>query len=169
MNALSALWTPAFPWWHFVIRAGVVYCFVLVLLRLGGKRQIGQMGAGQFVAILLISNAVQNAMNGGDNSITGGLVLAGVIISLSVLAAYAAFKSKRWEALLQGHPTLLIHKGEILHANLEKELLNVHELKTLLRRQGLHNLDEIAEAVLESNGSVTVIKKSELNPASPPR
>jgi len=160
-NITSQLWITSFPLWHFVLRAGIVYTSVLLLLRLGGKRQIGQMGAGQFVAILLISNAVQNAMNGGDNSITGGLVLAAVIIGLSVLVAYMMFKSKKLEALFQGEPTILIHRGEIIQGNLKKELLNIHELKTILRRQGLHNLDEIAEAVLESNGSLSVIRKSE--------
>jgi len=61
---VQALWSPSFPIWHFVLRGAVIYLSVLLLLRLGGKRQIGQMGTGQFVAILLISNAVQNAMNG---------------------------------------------------------------------------------------------------------
>src|SRR6266851_9197123 len=146
---MSALWTLSFPWWHFVLRGSVVYIAILLLLRLGGKRQIGQMGTGEFVAILLISNAVQNAMNGGDNSITGGLLLATTIILLSVLVAYATFKSKKVEALIQGRPRLLIHHGELLQQNLEKELLNVHELKTILRRQGIHDLSEIDQAVLE--------------------
>jgi len=142
-----------------------VYLSVLFLLRLGGKRQVGQMGAGEFVAILLISNAVQNSMNGGDNSITGGLILATVIILLSVGIAYATYKSKKLETLIQGRPRLLIHQGVLLNQNLEKELLNVHELKTILRRQGINNLAEISQAVLESDGSVSVIKKSEVSAA----
>src|ERR1700730_2093480 len=118
---MSALWSLSLPWWHFVLRASVVYIAVLLLLRLGGKRQIGQMGTGEFVAILLISNAVQNAMNGGDNSITGGLILAAVITALSVAVAYLTYKSKRWDALFQGVPTLLIHHGKVIPSHLEKE------------------------------------------------
>src|SRR5579872_3444105 len=90
---MVSLWSTSFPWWIFVVRGAVVYVAVLLLLRLGGKRQVGQMGTGEFVAVLLISNAVQNAMNGGDNSITGGLILAVVIVALSYFVTYATFRS----------------------------------------------------------------------------
>jgi uncharacterized membrane protein YcaP (DUF421 family) len=160
---MSALWALSFPWWHFILRASVIYVVILLLLRLGGKRQIGQMGAGEFVAILLVSNAVQNAMNGGDNSITGGMILASVLILLSVAFAYLTYKSRRWANLLEGTPTLLVHEGKLLHAHLEKELLNLHELKIMMRRQGVHDLNDVAEAVLESDGQLSIIKKSELH------
>lgn len=157
------MWHVAFPIWQFVFRAAIVYFAVLFLLRLGGKRQIGQMGAGEFVAILLISNAVQNSMNGGDNSITGGIILAAVIIMSSVFVEWLTYRSRRWETIIQGRPTLLIHRGEILQHNLEKERLNVRELKAILRRQGIHDINEVAEAILESDGYVSVTKQSELN------
>ncbi len=160
---MSALWALSFPWWHFILRASVIYVVILLLLRLGGKRQIGQMGAGEFVAILLVSNAVQNAMNGGDNSLTGGMILASVLILLSVAFAYLTYKSRRWANLLEGTPTLLVHEGKLLHAHLEKELLNLHELKIMMRRQGVHDLNDVAEAVLESDGQLSIIKKSELH------
>ncbi len=159
---MQDLFRTSFPYWHFVFRGAVVYIAVIMLLRLGGKRQVGQMGVGEFVAILLISNAVQNAMNGGDNSITGGLVLSAVIVSLSVGMAYLTYRSKRWQHIIQGHPTLLIHKGKILHQNMRKELMNNHELRSRLRRQGIHELHEVAEAVLESDGALSVTKVSEL-------
>jgi len=158
---MSRLWDVSFPHWEFVVRAAVVYVFVLFLLRLGGKRQIGQMGVGEFVAILLISNAVQNSMNGGDNSITGGLILATALILLSVLVEYVTFKSKRIENLIQGRPTLLVHNGRILKENLQKEMLSTHELAALLRRQGIHRVDEIDSAILESDGFVSVTRKSD--------
>src|SRR5216110_3301154 len=100
---------------NLVIRATVVYLFVLILIRISGKRQIGQMGPTEFVAILLISNAVQNAMNGGDNSLVGGLILAITLIVFATLFAYATFRSRRFEQLVQGRPTLLIHRGKLLH------------------------------------------------------
>src|SRR5471030_764488 len=99
---MSVLWSPSFPLWHFVLRGTVVYLSVILLLRLGGKRQVGQMGVGEFVAILLISNAVQNAMNGGDNSITGGIILATVIVGLSVLIDYLTYRSTTLEAWVEG-------------------------------------------------------------------
>jgi uncharacterized membrane protein YcaP (DUF421 family) len=158
---MNALWSPSFPFWHFLLRGSIVYFAVLFLLRMGGKRQIGQMGTGEFVAILLISNAVQNAMNGGDNSISGGLLLAFVIILCSFLIDYLTFKSKRWGAWIQGEPRLLIHHGKILHHNLDRELMNLSELQTILRRQGIPTVEDVQEAVLESNGSVSVVRKSE--------
>jgi uncharacterized membrane protein YcaP (DUF421 family) len=114
------------------------------------------------VALLLISNAVQNSMNGGDNSLTGGLILATVLISISSLISYLTFKSKRLEALIEGRPTLLVHNGDLLPRNLEKELINLREFKTKLRHQGIARIEDVAEAVLESDGSLSVIKKTEL-------
>jgi uncharacterized membrane protein YcaP (DUF421 family) len=159
---MSTLWNVSMPYWHLVLRATVVYLAILILLRLGGKRQIGQMGTGEFVAILLISNAVQNSMNGGDNSITAGLILAAVLVALSAIIDYLSFRSKQIERLFQGSPTLLIHRGKIIHKNLEKEFLNLHELRTYLRKQGIHDFHEIYEAILESDGSISVTKYSEL-------
>src|SRR5476649_1603564 len=92
------------PWWSLVIRAVVVYVAVLVLLRISGKRQLGQMGATEFVAILLISNAVQNSMNGGDNSLSGGLLLAAVLVGLSTLISYLTCKHHFFSAIFEGTP-----------------------------------------------------------------
>jgi uncharacterized membrane protein YcaP (DUF421 family) len=158
---MRQMWLVSFPYWQFVVRAVVVYIAVLIFLRLGGKREIGQMGAGEFVAILLISNAVQNSMNGGDNSITGGLVLSAVIILMSVGVAYLTYRSKKIENLIQGTPTLLIHNGKVLDKHLHKELLSVRDLKAKLRKQGIHSLDDVAEAILESDGYISITTKAE--------
>jgi uncharacterized membrane protein YcaP (DUF421 family) len=166
---MEQMWSASLPYWHFVVRGAVVYVFVLFLLRLGGKRQIGQMGAGEFVAILLISNAVQNSMNGGDNSIPGGLILAAVIVAQSVVVEYATYKSKRVENLIQGRPTLLIHNGQLVRHNLDRELLNPRELKALLRRQGVHHVEEVAAAVLESDGYLSITRKSDQDHPQQPR
>lgn len=158
---MSDLWTLSVPWWNLVIRAAVVFLAVLFLLRMAGKRQVAQLGIGQLVALLLISNAVQNSMNGGDNSLAGGLILAVVLIILSYLFEVLTYRFKRLEHIIQGRPTLLIHHGKVLHEHLRRELLNFHELRAILRRQGIHDLGEITEAVLESDGFVSVIRKSE--------
>ena len=160
----DALWTPSLPFAHILLRAAVVYVFVLLLLRLGGKRQIGQMGPAEFVALLLVSNAVQNSMNGGDNSITAGLVLAGVIIALSSLIGWLSYRSKRLSDFFQGKPSLLVYKGEIVARNLEKSRVAVRELRVLLRHQGFDDIKGIHEAVLEANGTLSVIKTSDLSP-----
>src|SRR3954452_19507967 len=102
---------------NLVLRGTVVYLAVIVLLRISGKRQLAQMGATEFVAILLISNAVQNAMNGGRNSLLGGLLLAVVLITLSWAISWATFRNRRARALFEGSPRLLIHRGKPLEPN----------------------------------------------------
>ena len=147
---------------NLVIRALVVYLTVLILLRISGKRQLGQMGATEFVAILLISNAVQNSMNGGDNSLSGGLLLAGVLILLSTLISYLTYRSRFFRMLFEGTPTLLIHKGKLIHKHLMHERMSESELRTLLRKQGIHHIHEIETAVLEADGTLSVTKMSEV-------
>jgi uncharacterized membrane protein YcaP (DUF421 family) len=145
-------------WLELVIRGTVVYVFVLLLLRITGKRQLGQMGATEFVAILLISNAVQNAMNGGDNSLAGGLILAATLIAISSLITYLNFRSKICGAIFEGTPTLLIHNAKVISKNLEHEQLTLTDLKTLLRKLGVHQLRDIKTAILEADGSLSVTK-----------
>ncbi|MGZ3743920.1 MAG: DUF421 domain-containing protein [Pseudobdellovibrionaceae bacterium] len=145
---------------NLIIRGFVVYLAVLILLRISGKTQLGQMGATEFVAILLISNAVQNSMNGGDNSLIGGLLLALVLVSLSSLISYLTYKSRFFSAIFEGTPTILVHKGKIIPQNLAKEQMNEGELKTLLRKQGLHSISEINAAILEADGTLSVTKIS---------
>ncbi len=161
--AMPTLFHFSISWVELTVRATVVYLSVLLLLRISGKRQLGQMGATEFVAILLISNAVQNAMNGGDNSLGGGLVLAVVLIALSTLISFLTFRSRFFSQIFEGTPTLLIHKAKIITKNLNHERLSEAELRTLLRKQGIHNIHEIETAVLEADGTLSLTKSSEGN------
>lgn len=157
----SAFWSTSFPVWRFAARGAIVYVVVLLLLRIAGKRQVAQMSASDFVVLLLISNAVQNSMNGGDNSITGGIVLAATLIALGSLFSYLTYRSKRLENLIEGTPRILVHHGKIIDENLHRERLSTRELRTMLRHQGVYALDDLQEAVLESDGSLSVIRKSD--------
>jgi uncharacterized membrane protein YcaP (DUF421 family) len=102
-------------------------------------------------------------MNGGDNSITGGIILAATLLALTHLLAVLTYRSNRFENLVQGEPTLLIRHGKFLDANLRKELLSHEELKAMLRRQGIHRVSEIDHAILESDGYLSVQKIGEPN------
>ena len=146
---------------EFAIRGTIVFIAVLVLLRLGGKRQMAQLSATEFVAVLLISNAVQNAMNGGDNSLVGGLILAAVLIIMSWCISLLTFRSKRIQAVFEGTPTLLIHKGKLIEEHMKHERITISELKILVRKQGVLSLHEVKSAVLEADGSLTIIHKEE--------
>src|SRR5712664_4123575 len=107
------MWHASLPWWEFIIRGLIIYAFLLVTLRLTGKRQVGQLAPFDLVLLLVLSNAVQNAMNGGDNSITGGLISASTLIVLNGLVGRATTKSKTLEKLIEGRPEVLIHNGKL--------------------------------------------------------
>jgi len=146
------------PAWNLLVRAVVVYLTVLILLRISGKRQMGQMGATEFVAILLISNAVQNAMNGGDNSLSAGLWLAIILIAMSTLISFLTYRSQFFRTVFEGTPSLLVHKGKIIREHLDRERLSETELRTLLRKQGVHHIHELDNAVLEADGTLSITK-----------
>src|SRR5262244_3486614 len=103
----------AIPWFEFVLRGAIVYFFLLILLRLTGKRQIGQLAPFDLVLLLVLSNAVQNSMNGGDNSLVGGLLSAGTLVALNYSIGYAIFKNKKLESLIEGRPQVVIHNGHV--------------------------------------------------------
>jgi uncharacterized membrane protein YcaP (DUF421 family) len=156
----------AIPIWELVFRSGVVYAFLLVLLRLTGKRQIGQLAPFDLVLLLVLSNAVQNSMNGGDNSLVGGLVSAATLIALNYGIGHATFKSKRLEALIEGRPLLIIHNGRVFEDVMRHAKLTHHELSAALRQSGCTCAEDVQTAVLENNGSISVVMRAA--PAQPP-
>ena len=107
------MWHSIIPWWEFILRGLIVYGFLIVMLRLTGKRQVGQLAPFDLVLLLVLSNAVQNAMNGGDNSITGGMISATTLIVLNGLVGRITYRSKLLERLIEGRPEILIHNGKL--------------------------------------------------------
>ena len=146
-------------WWDFIIRAIVVYFFLLVLLRLTGKRQVGQLAPFDLVLLLVLSNAVQNSMNAGDNSVTAGLILAATLVGLNWLVGWATYQNHALEALIEGRPEILIHNGVLYEEILRREKLPHHELIAALRLAGCASVEEVRSAVLESNGNISVLAK----------
>ncbi len=146
-----------FAIWHFVVRGVIVYVFLLVALRISGKRQVGQLAPFDLILLLVLSNAVQNAMNGGDNSITGGLISATTLIAINWLVSFATFRSKSIAGLIEGRPLLLIHNGKIHNKNLQRVKLTIHELNASLRAAGHACPDSVRFAVLENTGSISVV------------
>jgi uncharacterized membrane protein YcaP (DUF421 family) len=154
------MWTISLPhWWEFVARAIIVYVFLLVILRLTGKRQVGQLAPFDLVMLLVLSNAVQNSMNGGDNSITGGVILVCTLIGINWFVGWMTFRSKRLEALVEGRPILLVHDGHVDQRAMRKVQLTMHELDAALRGEGCCGVEEVRFALLENNGHITVISK----------
>src|SRR5438034_1445455 len=105
------MWSIAVPWWELVLRGTVVYGFLLALLRITGKRQVGPLAPFDLVLLLVLSNAVQNSMNAGDNSLLGGLISATTLVALNYLVGLATYRSKKLESVIEGRPQVLIHNG----------------------------------------------------------
>lgn len=150
----------AVPWWELIVRSVLVYLFLLIVLRITGKRQVGQLAPFDLVLLLVLSNAVQNSMNGGDNSLVGGLLSAATLIALNYLVGFATFRSKRLEALIEGRPEVLIHDGKLYEEVLNRAQLTRHELNAALRQCGCVCVEEVHIATLENNGSISVVPKA---------
>lgn len=158
--APSGMWALSLPWWEFIVRGVIVYAFLLILIRITGKRQIGQLAPFDLVLLLVLSNAVQNAMNGGDNSVGGGLISAVTLVLLNYAVGMATYRSKVLEALIEGRPDVIIHNGKLYPAIMKRAKLTHHELNAALRQAGCVCIEDVHTAVLENNGALSVVPKS---------
>lgn len=147
-----------------VVRSAVVYLAIIIGLRIAGKRHLGQLTIPDFVLILLISNAVQNAMVGNDSSLSGGLLAAGTLLVLNIAVSYFIFRSKTVKHALEGSPVLLVYNGAVAREHLEKQEITEEELLGVVREHGLKSLAEVYTAVLELDGTISVVPLSEANP-----
>jgi uncharacterized membrane protein YcaP (DUF421 family) len=150
----------AVPWWELIFRGVVVYIALLVLLRLTGKRQVGQLAPFDLVLLLVLSNAVQNAMNGGDNSLVGGMISAVTLIALNSLLGYITYRNHTLEGIIEGRPQVLIHNGKLYDGAMASARLTHHELHAALRDAGCAAVEDVRYAVLENNGSISVIPRA---------
>lgn len=155
-----SMWKIAQPWWEFVLRGLLVYGFLLITLRLTGKRQVGQLAPFDLVLLLILSNAVQNSMNAGDNTVAGGFILVATLLGANGLMSWLTWRSKKTEILLEGRPQILVHHGLPDDAMLASERITRHELMAAVRQAGLSDLAEVRVAILETNGRINVIAKS---------
>ena len=153
------MWTLSLPWWEFVLRAAIVYVFLLILLRLTGKRQVAQITPFDLVLLLVLSNAVQNSMNGGDNSALGGMISAVTLIVLNYLVAYATQRSRRIEILIEGRPEVLARDGKVYWDVMRRSHVTEQELQAAAREQGCENIEHIHLATLENNGRISILPK----------
>jgi uncharacterized membrane protein YcaP (DUF421 family) len=155
----SFLMLPQLHWVELLIRAVVVYVFLVVLIRITGRRQVGMMSPTDFTLLLILSNAVQNSMNGGDNSLGAGLILAAVLVSLNYAMSWLARRSKFIEQLLVGRPVFIVRDGKMDEHTLAKEKVTHHELAAALRAAGCPNIEAARHVILETNGSISVIHR----------
>ena len=150
----------AIPAWDIVLRTAVIYVVILIVLRLAGKREIGQMTVFDLVVLLLIANAVQNAMVGPDTSLPGGILAAAVLVILDVVLARLRLRWPRLRRMIEGSPTLLVLHGEVLTDHLRREGLDQETLEAALREHGVADVTGVKMAVLEMDGSISVVPDS---------
>ncbi len=159
---VSTLWNdifvPGVPLLEKTIRTLVVYGAVLIGLRLAGKRELSQLNPFDLVVLLLLSNTVQNAIIGNDNSVIGGLFGAAVLLLTNHFLVRYLFKSGRLDAM-EGNPDVLVSSGKVMHDRLNKELITVAELEAAARRQGIKSIAEVEECRLETGGALTFVAK----------
>jgi uncharacterized membrane protein YcaP (DUF421 family) len=145
-----------------ILRPLLVFLFLLVAFRVFGKRELSSIGPFDLVIWLTISNVLQNAMIGPDNSLTGGLIGATTMFAANYLFATLSYRYPSFERLMQSSPTILVENGKVLIQNLQRELLTVDDLRHALRKNQV-DLDEdlpyMRRVVLESDGAITIIRR----------
>ncbi|MGB9178107.1 MAG: YetF domain-containing protein [Pyrinomonadaceae bacterium] len=149
-----------------MVRPIIVYIFLVAVLRVFGKRELAQLNPFDLVVLLSLSNTVQNAIIGDDNSLTGGIVGAFALLLTNYLVVRFVFKHRRLDQLIEGTPTVLIENGKLKKQALAKELLTQSELVTMAHRQGFSNLKEVEKCVLEPGGTFYMQGKE---PSTPER
>ena len=146
------------------LRTGVIYLLVLIGIRISGKREVGQMTPFDLTLLLLISNSVQNAMTGPDTSLAGGVVAATTLLVLNYLVADVSGLNRRFRKYIQGEPSLLVLDGEVIESHMAKEHVSMDELERALREHGVGTYKQAALAVLEVDGSISVLKYDDIEP-----
>jgi uncharacterized membrane protein YcaP (DUF421 family) len=158
LSNLSA-W-PGLPIAEKILRPVVVYVAMVVLLRVFGKRELAQLNPFDLVVLLSLSNTLQNAIIGDDNSLSGGLIGAVALLAINYVVVRFMFKHRRLDQLVEGTPTTLVENGQIRREGLARELLTESELRTVAHRQGFSKLEDIETCVLEPGGTFAIVGRA---------
>lgn len=156
---MSELFQLSAPWWHFVLRACAVYVLVMVLVRVSGKRAVGQFTPFDLVLLILIGNAVQNGINGGDNSLTGAAIMATTLIALNYLVAWQTSRNRSVERWVEGELVVLARDGRVFRQVLRRELVSQDDFAEALRMNNIDDVGDVRLALLETNGRISVIPR----------
>jgi uncharacterized membrane protein YcaP (DUF421 family) len=150
------MFTPSLSVGELMLRAIIVFFFIYALLRLFGKKHVGEMAPFDLVVLLILSESVQNAIIGDDQSVTGGLVASATLVGVSALVGYASWRNKIVANVFEGRPRILVRNGRILKDVLAREQITHAELLEALRREGCTSVTSVRYAVLENDGDITV-------------
>jgi uncharacterized membrane protein YcaP (DUF421 family) len=138
-----------------IARPIIVYFFLIAGLRFAGKRELAQLNPFDLVVLLTLSNAVQNAIIGDDNSVTGGVLGASALLAINAIVVRFLYRHETIDRFVEGSPDVLIEDGVIQHARCKKELITLTELEAAAHKQGFSTLDEVERAVLDTGGTIS--------------
>ncbi len=152
---------PHTPLLEIFVRGTVVYLGIFILLRLVMKREAGQLGIADLLVIVVLADAAQNAMAGGYQSITDGMLLVGVIIFWSYALNWIGYHSKTFSRFIYPPPLLLIKDGKIIRENMRRELIPEQKLRATLREHDIDDFSEVKEAYMESEGRISIVRNDD--------
>lgn len=150
----------ALPWWEFAVRAGVIYFVLLVMVRVSGKRTVGQFTPFDLLVVMLLSEGVSNSLSGGDESLVGGLIIAATLIGVNLFVAFATARSQKMQRLVEGRPILVGRDGQIFRDKLQAQHVAVSELEQALREADCE-LADMRCAFLEADGKISILQKKD--------
>lgn len=156
---LNSLFGIAVPWWEMIIRAASVYVLVLLMVRLTGKRTVGQFTPFDLILVVLLGESVGESMVGGDHSLVGGLILAATLLGLNWLVGFISARWPAFDRAVEGRAVLIARDGELFMDVLRKQSLNKEDFDIAMRQHGCTDVAQVELAMLENSGTITVITK----------
>ncbi len=159
MGDIGEIFKLGIPWSHLLIRAVIIYIVFFVGLRLFGKRELGQFTTFDLVLVLLVANALQPAITGPDQSVTGGAIIIAILLLFNRAVAMIRSRWPWFDALIEPPPTVVVQDGQLIKAALEKEGLSDTDVEMAIREHGVEKVSEVKQAVLENDGSISVVTK----------
>jgi uncharacterized membrane protein YcaP (DUF421 family) len=159
MGDIGEIFRLGIPWTHLLIRALIIYIAFFIGLRLFGKRELGQFTTFDLVLVLLVANALQPAITGPDNSVTGGVIVIAILLLFNRGVAMVRSRWPWFDALIDPPPTVVVQDGQISKPALDKEGLSETDVEMAIREHGVEKLSDVKQAVLENDGSISVVTR----------
>jgi uncharacterized membrane protein YcaP (DUF421 family) len=148
---------PSEPWWELLLRGATVYVVLLALVRLSGKRTVGEFTPFDLVVVVLIGESAQGALVGSDQSVSGGLLVAGTLVALNYVVGFVSARSKRFDKLVEGEAVILLRRGVLQQGALRRNNVPESDVDEAIRGAGLASRADVDLAVLETDGEITVV------------
>jgi uncharacterized membrane protein YcaP (DUF421 family) len=142
-----------------VLRATVLYLFVVFVMRVTGRRELSSLSPVDLVLLIVLGDAIQQGLTQSDYSVTGAIIAVSTIATLQVISSYLSYRSQRARKVLEGQPLVIVDRGQLVERNLRRERMSRDEVDEEMRQQQIASLDEVEWAILEANGTLSFIKK----------